>query len=139
MLFLISKNWIDKWKEISYYENIKTHYLQKNINNKNEIINSLIYYLEKNNINYSKLFESINILKFNKKEDFESYLRKDTLILIDPKLFSCFYNANNDNSGKKTQYNAFNNNINIYLDNNEKLSFKSSNNIISLALIFYLL
>ena len=130
--FLISKNWIDKWKEISYYENIKTHYLQKNLNNKNEIINCLIYYFEKNNINYSKLFESINILKFNKKEDFESYLRNDSLILIEPIFFSCFNNVNNDNSGKKTQYNVFNNNINIYLDNNEKLSFKSNNNIISL-------
>ena len=130
--FLISKNWIDKWKEISYYENIKIHYLKKNINNKNEIINTLIYYFEKNNINYSKLFEPINILKFNKKEDFEYYLRKDTLILIDPKFFLCFNNDNNDNSGKKIQYNAFNNNINIYLDNNEKLSFKSNNNIVSL-------
>ena len=45
--FLISKNWIDKWKEITCYENIKNHYIQKNINNKNDIINGLIYYLEK--------------------------------------------------------------------------------------------
>ena len=76
-VFLISKNWIEIWKKISYYENIKINYLQKNLNNKNEIINVLIYYLENNNIKYNKLFESINILKFNKKEDFESYLRKD--------------------------------------------------------------
>ena len=63
-VFLISKSWIDKWKEISYYENIKAHYLQKNRNNKNDIINGLIYYFEKNNINYTKIFEQINILKF---------------------------------------------------------------------------
>ena len=68
-------------------------------------------------------------MKFNKKEELESYLKTESLVLIDPKFFMCF---NNVNSEKKTQYNAFNNKIHIYLDNNEILSFKSNNNIISL-------
>ena len=96
--FLINKNLIDKWKKISYYEYIKEHYLQKNRNNKNDIINALIYYLEKNEIEYNIKFGPVNALKCNKKEELESYLKNDSLILIEPKFFSSF---KADNSEKK--------------------------------------
>ena len=50
--YLVSKNWIDKWKKFSNYENIKLNYLLSNLNNKQNIMNDLIYYVEKNKINY---------------------------------------------------------------------------------------
>ena len=128
--YLISKNWIDKWKKLSNYENIKTNYLQKNLkNNKEDILNDLIYYLEKNKINYNELPILINFMKFNKKEEIESYLKNDSLVLIDFEFLNCF----NDNySGKSISYKIFNNIIQLCFNYNEILSFKSNNNIISL-------
>ena len=127
--YLISKIWIDKWKKISNYENIKTNYLQNNKNNKEDIMNDLIYYLEKNKINYNELPNSINIIKLNKKEEIESDLKNESLVLIDSGFLFYF---NHGNSGNLIKYNVFNNKINIYLDNDEILSFKSNNNILSL-------
>ena len=127
---LISQNWIDNWKRISKYENIKTKYLQKNLNNKDDIINDLIYYFEKNEIKYNELFRFIIIRKFNKKEEIEAYLKNESLVLISIRFSLCFDIKYND---KLIKYNAFNNKIHIYLDNNEILSFKSNynnNNII---------
>jgi len=130
--YLVSKNWIDNWIKFSNYENIKSNYLLKNLINKENIINDLIYYLEKNKINYNDFPNSINIMKFDKKEEIESYLKNDSLVLIGSEFFFCFsYNI----SGKLTKYNVFNNKILIYLDNYEILSFKSKNNIISLDVI----
>ena len=127
--YLVSKDWLDKWKHFSNYENIRTKYLQNNLNNKEDILNDLIYYLEKNKINYNEIPISINIMKFCKKEEIEYYLKKDSLVLINDE-FLLFFNC--DFSEKLIKYNAFNNKIHIYLDNNEILSFKSNNNIISL-------
>ena len=81
--YLVSKNWINKWKIFSDYENIKYNYLQNNINNKEDILNDLIYYVENNKINYSELFKSINIMKFCNKEEIESFLKNELLVLID--------------------------------------------------------
>ena len=72
--YLVSKKWIDKWKIFSNYENIKVNYLQNNLNDKENIMNNLIYYFEKNKINYNELPETINLIKFIKKEELESYL-----------------------------------------------------------------
>ena len=92
-------------------------------------MNDLIYYLEENKIDYNELFKSINIWKFNKKEDLESHLKNDSLVLINSSFILCF---DRNYYEKTTYYSTFNNKIHIYLDNNEILSFKSSNNTISL-------
>jgi len=125
---LISQNWIDKWKKISNYESIKANYLKNNINNKDNMINDLIYHLEKNKLDYNELFRSINVRKYNKKEEIEFYLKKDSLVLIDYKFL---VNFEINYSNKLSKYKAFNNKIHIYLDN-EILSFISNNNTISI-------
>ena len=127
--YLVSKNWIDKWKKFSNYENIKTYYLQNNLDNKENIMNDFIFYLEKNNINYNEIPISIYLRYFSKKEEFESFLENDSLVLINSEFTLCF---DCDFSGKFIQYNVFNNKINIYLENKEVLSFKSNDNIMSL-------
>ena len=128
-VILIRQNWIDNWESISIYEYIKTKYLKKNLNNKDDIMNDLIYYFEKNGIKYNELFRFINIMKFNKKEEIESYLKNESLVLINDRFSSCFDIKYSD---KLIKYNAFNNKIHFYLDNNEILSFKYNNNVISL-------
>jgi len=39
--YLVSKSWIDKWKILSNYEDIKTDYLQNNSNKKNFIVKKI--------------------------------------------------------------------------------------------------
>ena len=79
-----------KWLNNSYYEEIKKNYLEKKENNKNnekEIIDELIYYLEKNKIKYSWL-NPIEIVNFKTKSEIEAFLKKDSLIIIDYTFFS---------------------------------------------------
>jgi len=127
--YLLSKIWIDKWKKCSNYEYIKDKYLQKDLYNKEDVMNDLIYYLEENKINCNELPNSKYIKKFSKKEELESYLKNDSLVLINSDFLFCFYK---DFYKKLIEYNAFNNKIHIFLDSYEILSFKSNNNIISL-------
>jgi len=130
--YLVSNEWIDKWKKLSNYENIKTNFLQNNLNNKTNIMNNLINYLEQNKYKCNELFESINIKKFDKKEELKSYLKEDSLVLVNSEFIDIFANFPFLNLFKTIKYKVFNNQIQIFLDDNEIISFKSSNNIISL-------
>jgi len=100
-------------------------------------MNNLIYYFEKYKSNYNELMKimknEMNVLKFYKKEDFESYLKFDSLALIDS---NCIKYLNNDYSQKCMKYCASNNIIQFILENNEIITFKCSKNIISLNNIF---
>jgi hypothetical protein len=127
--YIVSRGWIDKWKKYSNYENIKTKYLQKEINKKEDILGDLINYFEIDKINYNELPMSIKNWKFSKKEELESYLKEDSLVLVNNKFLYCF---NNNDSENFIKYNAFNHKIYFYLDDNVMLGFKSNNNIISL-------
>ena len=129
--YLIDNEWIDEWKKISNYENIKSVYLQNNFNDQRIIMNNLIYNNEKNKYDFNKLFETINIRKFVKKEELEPYIEKKSLVLVDEKFIDIFDNIFSFlNIIKSIKYNVFNNRIHFHLD--EVLSFKSNNNIISL-------
>ena len=121
--YLASKIWIDNWKKLSNYEKIK--------NSQKNMMNYLIFYFEKNKANYNelmKIMKEMNVLKFVKSKDFEKYLEKDSLVLID---YNCIYYLNNYYSQKYMIYCAFNNEIHFFLEDNEKLSFISENNILA--------
>jgi len=129
--YLVDKEWIDKWKNISNYEKIKNNFVQNNLNCKENIMNILIYYIEQNKCSYDELFKSVNIRKFDEKEKLELYLEKKSLALVDSNFINIFDNFFSFlNYFKSIKYNAFNNRIHFYLDDNEVLSCKSNNNII---------
>ena len=121
--YLVSKIWIDNWKKLSNYEEIK--------NSQKNMMNYLIFYFEKNKANYDelmKIMKEMNVLKFDKSKDFEKYLEKDSLVLID---YNYIFYLNNYYSQKYMKYCAFNNEIHFFLEDNEKLSFISENNILA--------
>ena len=124
--YLVSKEWINKWKQYSNYKEIKRKYLEQNLN-KHEILNNLIYQKEKYNYNYREL-NSIQIISCKNKKDLESFLEKDSLVIINdifPKSFQ--------NSIVLSDYIKYSLNdkiINIIL-NNETLNFISHDNILS--------
>ena len=123
--FLISKSWIDKWKELSNYDEIDKNY---NLNDEKRIFNNLIYHLEKNNLKYNEL-EKPEILNYNKKEEFDSVLLKNILILINDKFRRSF--QTNNNLAYEISFNTNNNKIYIINDNkNEKLNYMIFKNMI---------
>ena len=123
--YLVSKNWIDKWKKYSNYEILK--------NNLQNLMNYLIYYFEKNKFNYNTLMNLINemnVYKFKEKKQFENYLKNNgPLVLMNS---DCIQYLNNAFLHKYMKYYIGNNQIHFLLENNEKINFKSANNIISL-------
>ena len=124
--YLISKNSYEKWKKYSNYENIKNQYLNKNNkdeNNEHNIINNLIYYKEQNKYNYSELNE-IEIKSFKNEKEIKSFLNRNSLILIDDFSF-----INNISEKIGIIFNISNYTIKLILDD-EKISFKSNNNIL---------
>ena len=81
---LVEKNWLDKWLIYCNYKEIK----EKNYNiesQKQEIKNKLIYDLEKNNYFKHSNLIPINIIFPEKKEQLESYLQKDSLVIVESK------------------------------------------------------
>ena len=128
--YLISKDWIENWKEYCFYEDIKNNYLEKNI--KEEItLNKLIYNLEKSNFKYNEL-SKIKTNEFKTKIDLELFLKNESLVLVNNDFVNSFsdnyfYNNNND----KLKYKIYENKIFIYLD--QILIFNSQDNIISLT------
>ena len=125
--YLISKFWIDKWKNFCNYEEIKKKYLKYTLlDDKTSILNKIIYHQEKHNLKNDQLKPS-EILNYNTKEEFEEFLKKDSLVLIDNNLKSLFkcegqnyitkycamenkiYILNNDLKSEIVNYNTYDN------------------------------
>lgn len=125
--YLLRNEWIDKWKKYSSYIYIKNNYLDKDINDDNILKNNLIYYLEENRFEYNELQNTLDIMIFKNKEEFDSFLENDSLGLLNLDFVTSF---NSNYSNRNTKYNTINNTIYIYLDN-QTIKFKTDNNIIS--------
>ena len=81
--FLVDKVWDDKWKKYSYYDSIKTKYLQNNIKKKATIIEEISEEQNKNNYNYDDVNDLENYLANDQKEVYDSLknLKKSYVIL----------------------------------------------------------
>ena len=63
--FLVDKDWVDKWKKYSYYDSIKREYLEKNILDKDKIINMIKAEQAKNYLKYDEVNEfGINLMLY---------------------------------------------------------------------------
>ena len=118
--YSVTKNWFDNWKEYTYYEEIKKNFFEKQKVKENEIINELKKYKEKKK---SKLIP-VEIKQFKGKEELESILKKDSLVLVNSisplKQYANIY----------IKYYIYDNKITF--DTKDKVCVKSNNNIISL-------
>ena len=126
---LISKAWFDKWSLYSNYEFIKSNCFDKEIKDEKSIKNILIYHLEKNNYKYCDLNPIKNQSITNKKE-LETFLKGDSLVLINKNIFFSFLQALKFFNPIK--YCTYDNKIIIQLNKNDIINISSSNNIMSL-------
>ena len=122
--YLVNKNWLDKWMTYSHYVSLKNYSFKKN---KQNIINKIIFFLEQDKFNYDEL-NNYEILNFNQNNEIESYLKNNSLAIVNDKFLSSFKKS----SGKIIKYIAYENKINIYLNETIYSTFSSTNNIISL-------
>ena len=75
--YFISKKWIDEWKKLSNYEEIKKKYLNENNLKEENIINELINTFKENTIC------KLSPLKYvNYEDEIKSFLEKDSLVIV---------------------------------------------------------
>ena len=123
---LVEKIWLDKWLKYINYKEIKEKY-KKQIEKK-EIKNDLIYNLEKNNYFKHSDLSPINIISPETKEELESFLEKDSIVIVESKFCRAFTQKEILNF---IRYKTYNNKIEIFF-NNESFITKSNDNIITL-------
>ena len=126
--YLINKEWIDIWKRYTNYDEIKNKYLKKNIKiEEKDLLNDIIFYQEQFKLKYNDLkpFETYN---FNTKEEFESYLEKESLIIINYDFRNSFDFRINE---YKIKYAPINNKIYFLSeDSKEIIKYNAYKNII---------
>ena len=122
--YLIAKNSFDKWTKYSNYEYIKKEFLEKNIKDEKSIKNKIIYYQENYKYNYSEL-EQIEIKNFKTEKEINSFLKNNSLIIIN----SLSFIINNSTKNNFTKYSLHEQKIELFLEN--RITFESNNNIIS--------
>ena len=122
--YLIDINWFNKWAKFYDYSYIKSNYLEKK-KTKKEIIDHLIYILELNKIN-KKILDEPKVNKFSNKNELESFLQKNKLVIVDVSLFSQKLEE------KRIYYCLYDGKIKFYFGNKEPLILETKDNIISM-------
>ena len=123
--YLVDKEWVDEWKKYSFYDILKTNFLEKNKYDEYEIKNLIIKKQAKNNLNYNEIkkVDSYIINNDNQIKEISlkpyvllnaTFLRRFTTIKIYPKTFIISYQ-----------------NISLQKSDGQLISFKTNNNIIT--------
>ena len=117
--YFISKKWIDEWKKLSNYEEIKKKYLNENNLKEENIINELINTFKENTIC------KLSPLKYvNYEDEIKSFLEKDSLVIVN----SDFLYQLDKSTPLSICYEITGNTIKLGYN---KMNFKINENIIS--------
>ena len=122
--FLVNKEWVDKWKNYSYYNKIKEKYLKND--NKNKIIEKIREDKKNSSLNYNEvndierfIIEDINQLKENLNNSFE---------ILNEKFLRSF----NKNNIKPFDFLITYRHVEIKYQDEACFSFETSNNVITI-------
>ena len=126
--YLVDINWFYKWENFFDYSHIKficsTDYLEQG-KKKKDIIDCLIYIQEYNKENKINL-EEPTIQKYSNKNELESFLQTNKLVIVDTSLFPDKF------KGKKIYYYLYDNKIEFYFEGKDPLILDTKDNIISI-------
>ena len=129
--YLIEKEWIDKWKKNTFYEEIKNKYLENKLIDKDNAINNIINQIllfYKNKIKEINI-EQVNIFNIS-KFDISTIFKYNSLAIVDSSFLCLFDNKN------KFKENKYKNNYFIFsckkgnIVFKENLIFNTNNNIL---------
>ena len=124
--YLIKKEWVDRWKEQINYDIIKNDYLIESKSDK-ETRDKLIYIFEEKKLKYIDL-NNIKNKELNEKYKIEEFLKTNSLVLVSSEFISSFILNPHLN---EINYYLYENTIEINLDFNKSLKFKSRDSVIS--------
>ena len=127
--YLVDKSWVDNWKQIVKYENIKKNYLKNNRIDKNLLQASVLDELKKNS-NYDGLSDVKQFIVKDFNQFGTDLQANKSFVLLNKDFLSSFVSLDSN-------YILFNcqlsyQNITIGIPNGNPLSFKTNNNIIEL-------
>ena len=125
----MDKEWVDKWKKYSYYEKIKTEYLEND--DKNKIIELIKDEQVKSGLNYEEIYENDNFI-IKKMNQFKSQKNTKKEFEILNKKFLQSFNENIEENINPFDFFVSYKNIEIRLQDKPIMSFETSNNIISI-------
>ena len=124
--YLVEIDWFKNWEKYNDYSNIKSKYLNHQINKK-EIINHIIDIQQINKMkNFNLDVPKINL--FCNKEQLESFLKKNELIIVNTSLIKSLNNYKN----KIVYYYLYNKKIEFYFQSQEPYILKTESNIIAI-------
>ena len=130
--FLVDKDWVDKWKKYSYYDSIKREYLEKNILDKDKIINMIKAEQAKNYLKYDEVNDLENYLALNEKKVYDSIkVWNKSYAILKKDFINLFTITKDKNLFKPIPLQLLNNLILIQPPYEVKLYCKIDNNIIS--------
>ena len=128
----MDKNWDNKWKKYSYYDSIKRECLEKNILDKDKIINKIKAEQTKNYLNYDDVNDLENYLAFNEKRVYDSIKASNkSYVILNKDFINLFTITKDKNLFKPIPFKLFNNLIIIQSQYENELLCKIDNNIIS--------
>ena len=128
----MDKNWDNKWKKYSYYDSIKRECLEKNILDKDKIINKIKAEQTKNYLNYDDVNDLENYLAFNEKRVYDSIKASNkSYVILNKDFINLFTITKDKNLFKPIPFKLFNNLIIIQSQYENELFCKIDNNIIS--------
>jgi hypothetical protein len=116
--YFISKKWIDEWKKISNYEEIKKKYLNEHNLEEENIINELINTCKEDTIDKLSPIKSVN-----NENEVKSFLENDSLVIVN---FDFLYQLDKG-TPLSINYEIIGNTIKLGYN---KLNFKINENII---------
>ena len=124
--YLVDIDWFKNWEKYNDYSNIKSKYLDKN-QSKKEIINYIIYIQQINKIKNICISEP-RINQFVNREQLESFLKKNILIIINTSLIKTPNNFMN----KIIYFQLYNKKIEFYFQSQEPLIVETESNFITI-------
>ena len=130
--FLVDKDWVDKWKKYSYYDSIKREYLEKNILDKDKIINMIKAEQANNYLKYDEVNDLANYLALDEKKVYDSikvWNKSYAILKLD--FINLFTITKDKNLFKPIPFKLLNNLILIQPPYEVELNCKIDNNVIS--------
>ena len=121
----MDKDWVDKWKKYSHYDSIKREFLQKNIYNKDKIINKIKAEQIKSYFNYDDVNNLENYLILNEKRVYDSIkISNKSYAILNKDFINLFTISKDKNLFKPIPFKLLNNLILIQLQYENELICK---------------
>ena len=126
--FLVSNEWVDKWKKYSFYDYIKEKFISNNITNDNEIKNFIKLKQSESQLNYDDIYNIENFIIKDENQISEISKTNKSYALLDKNFLNNFINTSKIN---QISFDIYNHIIKAKPLGKPEFIFQTNNNIIN--------